>query len=176
MYCENCGNKLNQESKFCSNCGDKLKKIFDKKEETLVKPTDDKVSNDKPSSIFSKATSSIVSVLGFFMVIVIAKALGKALGFGAVFLFGSIWIGTIFSKWRAKKQQGQNNVIMGWIGWSNLVTWIFPFLGLFTSAATVSFSKYPQDVEKKFKIIGWISLCVSFLNGAVGIVYELSKL
>ena len=166
MYCENCGKQLNQEAKFCPDCGEKIKKMFNEKE-FVSKLENNQDSKSKQKSIFYRTIIGIVSVASLLVIIGITRVLG----FGAMILFGSIWLGTVFSKWYAKKQRKNNYVVMKWIGWSNIGTWIFPFLGLFTSAATVSFSRYSQDAKKKFKIIGWIFLSVSFLNGILGIIY-----
>ena len=129
MYCQNCGNKTKDESKFCSSCGTDLTKS------AVMKNTEE--STEIVTTIPEKTTSvfgSIVSVVFF----IAAFAIGRFLGL-VVFLFIGAWaLGEWFPKWYLKRDKISITLVK-WIVWSNVLTWLLPPLGIATGFAALEF-------------------------------------
>lgn len=159
MYCDNCGNEIAEISKFCSSCGAEVKTQKVKEEYVeIVTPKEEK----------SNILNSITSVIFF----IAAFAIGKFLGL-VVFLFIAAWaIGEWFPKWYMKREK-VNTVLVKWIVWSNLLTWLLPPLGVMTGFAALKFSDYFPGVSKKYKIVAIIALVASILNATSGILMSL---
>ncbi|MCK5466785.1 zinc-ribbon domain-containing protein [Candidatus Parcubacteria bacterium] len=163
MFCENCGNKIAKDSKFCPSCGVGLEKtevIKNTQENTEVVST----VKDK-TSIFN----SIISVISFIAAFII----GRFLGFVVVFLFIGAWaLGEWFPKWYMKRRK-VNTILVKWIVWSNILTWLLPPLGVLTSFATLRFGDYFPSENEKYKTIATIALTASILNAISGILINL---
>ena len=117
------------------------------------------------TSIFN----SIISVISFIAAFII----GRFLGLVVVFLFIGAWaLGEWFPKWYMKRRK-VNTILVKWIVWSNILTWLLPPLGVLTSFATLKFGDYFPSENKKYKTIATIALTASILNAISGILINL---
>jgi hypothetical protein len=55
------------------------------------------------------------------------------------------------------------------IAWSSLITWILPFLGMITAAATLAARAKSVSNDKLYLILGSIGIALSIVNGGLGI-------
>ncbi len=62
MYCENCGNKLNENEKFCSNCGKSVKIIEKNDSITNDKDSKEKLNKNDNMSLY-KISPMIISIV-----------------------------------------------------------------------------------------------------------------
>ena len=162
MFCQNCGNKIKEESKFCSSCGTGVKPIADKEKESPVV-----VEENKPST----AKNILDQIVGFAS-IVGGFILGKYLGL-VLLLFVLAWfIGQWFGKWYLKREH-INTTLVKWIVWSNVITWLLPPLGVMTGFATLEFANHFPSDAKKYKTIAIIALIVSFINALSGVILNM---
>lgn len=163
MYCENCGNKIDKNSKFCPSCGADLAKSVTMKN-TPENPEIGATTPDKKTSVFN----SIISVVFF----IAAFAIGRFLGL-VVFLFIGAWaLGEWFPKWYMKREK-VNMTLIKWIIWSNILTWLLPPLGVLTGFAALKFGDYFPAENKKYKTIAVIALIASVLNAISGVLMRL---
>lgn len=150
MICDNCKKEVPKGSKFCVHCGKKIKK-FDS--------TSEQVNNE---SFLSKIAGYIATGAGF--------ALGYF--FGWIFLLIVIVpfiVGHIFSGWYLKERG--NTKIVEIIMWSNLVAWLLPIAGYFTSGATIKLSELEIGSNKKKRLIlGYTGFGLSLVNSIIGVL------
>jgi len=163
MYCQNCGNKTKDESKFCSSCGTDLTKS------AVMKNTEE--STEIVTTIPEKTTSvfgSIVSVVFF----IAAFAIGRFLGL-VVFLFIGAWaLGEWFPKWYLKRDKISITLVK-WIVWSNVLTWLLPPLGIATGFAALEFGNHFPGDSKKYKTVAIIGIVASLLNALSGVLMNI---
>jgi len=163
MFCKNCGNKIEKDSKFCPSCGAELAKVATMKntqENAEVVTT----TEGKKTSVFN----SIISVVFF----IAAFAIGRFLGL-VVFLFIGAWaLGEWFPKWYMKRGK-VNTTLVKWIVWSNVLTWLLPPLGVLTGFAALKFGDYFPSESKKYKTIATIALIASVLNAISGVLMNI---
>ena len=171
MYCQQCGSKVNKDSYFCHNCGVEIK---NKKYITIAENTRDikKIDNKKQSNLSS---TQLMGIIGSILILIIGKSMGKYLGF-APFIFiliiiFIISIGSWFPKWYVKRGRVNQSFIRV-IAWSNLITWFLPVLGLLTGVLTIKFYILGKG-EKKYKILGIVSIILSIINAVIGIIIKL---
>tara|TARA_B100000745_G_C20151287_1_gene394705 strand:- start:1395 stop:1886 length:492 start_codon:yes stop_codon:yes gene_type:complete len=163
MYCENCGNKIDQSSKFCPSCGADLARPVAM--ENIQESNDVAITtSEEKTGVFN----SIVSVVFF----IAAFAIGRFLGL-VVFLFIGAWaLGEWFPKWYMKRDK-VNTTLVKWIVWSNVLTWLLPPLGILTGFAALKFGDFFPAENKKYRIIAIIGLIASVLNALSGILINL---
>lgn len=163
MFCKDCGNKIEKDSKFCPSCGTELTIVAEIKNtqenfETRIEST------DKKTSVFN----SIISVVFF----IAAFAIGRFLGL-VVFLFIGAWsIGEWFPKWYMKREK-VNASLIKWIVWSNVLTWLLPPLGVMTGFAALGFSNHFPNDTKKYKTVAIIGIVASLLNALSGVLMNI---
>jgi len=125
---------------------------------------------------------SIISIIVTILFIVLFRYIGS-LGNGGVgitfllcMLFG--WLGWIAGGFAIKK---------GWleairfINWSNVITWLIPIVGVFTSL--LSFRAYfdlpnlgnHSKGKKLYLTLGLISIILSIINGIAGVLIKLYR-
>lgn len=112
-------------------------------------------------------------ILNFF-VIAGSMALGYILGLAYFVVIIPILIGVYLPKIYTKKSSGQT--IANITAWSNVLTWILPFLGLYTAAATLSTAGIYREKSTKYYILGGIGLALSLINGILGVMIRTGKI
>ena len=162
MFCQNCGNKIKEDSKFCSSCGTEVKSVSEKHEEGSAM-----VEEKKPST-----TKSVLDQVVSFGSIVVGFIIGKYLGL-VLFLFIFAWlIGQWFPKWYLKRER-INITLVKWIVWSNVLTWLLPPLGVMTGFAALEFGNHFPGDRKKYKTIAIIGIVASLLNAHSGVLMNI---
>ncbi len=153
MKCITCGKELPTTALFCNKCGTK---VDDKStpSNTLATP------KNNQNNFKSQALGWIGTIGGI--------ALGKLLGLAFFIIIIFPILGYYFAKWYTKNNR-QRNWITNLIIWSNLITWIFPIAGYFTSIASLTIYENTDKTNKKAQILGWICLILSIINSLIGI-------
>lgn len=120
---------------------------------------------DKPTTL---------KTLAFYVGGIAGFLIGYYVGFIVVLLFfGSFLIGSWFAKWYAKKEK-INLSLINFIIWSNLITWLIPFLGILTGTIAIKFSDELKSKfnTKKYKILGVIGIVISLANFILSIYIQ----
>lgn len=159
MFCQNCGHKIKEESKFCSICGVKIGEIFG--EETV---TNIKTETGSEGSIFSQVLR--------FVSIVIGVLLGYYLGLVLFIFIGALMLGAWFSKWYI--QRGHiNPKLINFIVYMNWVSWFIPVLGILFGFATLGFADHFPARRKKYRTLAVCGMIASIINAFIGILINL---
>ena len=120
----------------------------------------------------AKHTSSkiggIVGVLaglaGFTLVAVYPFLIGALL-----VLLVSTGLGSWYGAWYAKKGS-HSKTVLNILFWSNVITWIVPLVGFFTSSATFQINARNHGADRRqFMIIAGICYGLSLINGFFGV-------
>ncbi len=157
MYCSKCGGELSGNVSSCKNC----------EEKTIVTNTKLESGNEEKSE--PESSKSIFSGILGVVIFILALALGKFMGLVALLLYVSFYAGQKISKWYLKRKN-INESVVNFISWSNVITWIFPILGLFTAAFAIESGEMSEDKGKKYLILGYVGSVFSILNSIAGII------
>jgi cation transport ATPase len=184
-FCSNCGEKVEKNQRFCGVCGHEIKNTT-----KIVKRSSNNKNNDNREQEFTDAEAktyeaskkhvnskgsknniikqSLNSVFGW-IVYFISFALGKLVG-GVLLLIVLVpsLLGTVFAGWFSKKN-GTEHGLVKIIVWINLIAWILPVLGYFTSSATVVFANHSSKHKKMWMALGILAFALSLINSYLGI-------
>ncbi|MGB8816279.1 MAG: hypothetical protein WCC74_03575 [Minisyncoccia bacterium] len=159
MNCEKCKNPLPLNTKICPSCGTEVKVNTSKNEVANDIIIEGKKVNDK------KTFDQVVSFCALFFGFIIAKYIGA----GFLFFLGGGILGQWFPKWYLKRNKININLVK-WIVWSNVITWLFPIIGIITGFAALEFGNHFPNDRKKYKTIAVIGIVASLLNIILGIL------
>ena len=91
MFCQNCGNKIEEDARFCSFCGTKVKLILEQQSGNTTIVAINKTPQESKKTALDQITRLIAGVIGFII--------AKYLGFLTIILFVFAWfIGQWFPK------------------------------------------------------------------------------
>ena len=163
MYCQNCGNKNQEDAKFCSFCGVEVK-ISQGNNEEIKDVVNAERQPNAPKTVLDQVVTFGSVIIGFII--------GKYLGL-VVFLFlGALLLGQWFPKWYLKKER-INITLVKWIVWSNVLTWLLPPLGIATGFAALEFGNHFPGERKKYKVVAIIGIVASLLNALSGVLMNI---
>lgn len=171
--CPNCGHEINTDLSYdCSKCGAEFwqsREIFKKhlksidslilKKNISTKPEDEE---STPSELrgsglmifFEIATMIYISIMGMFY------------GFAVFIILIPALTGSCLAYWYSKKVIKENDLTKS-IAWINIVSWLSPTVGVFTSLASIQFNAVYGKKDKKYIILGTISFVLSLINWAI---------
>jgi len=188
MFCKKCGIEASEGSNFCTNCGQKIlseiptklqefRRDFDDEfpdEKVIFKRDDDSIievqpkiqsdHNFKPGGVVSK----IINVIIFIFAFIIGRFLGIIV---FIFIFAYL-IGIWFPKWYIKRSN-YSIVLIKWIAWTNILSWLLPPIGIFTGFATLGFSDLIEKENKKYKVLAILGIGLSIMNAIFGIIINI---
>lgn len=120
-----------------------------------------KDSSDSQKSTFLEKVIKLSSV-------VIGIALGRYFGLIGILVFITITlIPFCFTEWYIKK--GYNYKFVSFLAWSNVITWLFPVLGLFTSVISFTLSTHKKQEAFKYRFLGVIGIILSIISAYIGV-------
>lgn len=178
-YCTNCGNQLSEKANFCSGCGKVIKERPEEKKEE-IKPHKEIVEVTKAKLFWRKTGQGCLGILNITITIgtiILFRYLGSLGngGVGIVFLLCLVlgWLGWFIGGFIYKKEWLK---LATFINWANVITWIIPVLGVFTSMISLRmYFGFPDDFKKRkiFLTLGLISIILSIINGVAGVLIKL---
>jgi hypothetical protein len=168
MYCINCGSKLQKKSKYCNSCGAKISR----KEKLNLREKED-IQIDKPKK---KLLNIIVSYMGFIVGLIVSYLLIRFLGLIAGLILIILFIlGFSFPGWYLRKRSPSEKII-NFIIWSNILTWLLPPIGLFTSVASLGFiSHFEKPAKTRALVLGLVGLILTIINSIVGAYFWITS-
>lgn len=158
MFCQNCGHKIKEESKFCSGCGVEVGKIAT---DIVV---DDKPEADAEGSVFGQAIR--------FVSIVIGALLGYYLGLVLLLFIGALMLGSWFAKWYIERGH-VNPKVINFVVFMNWIAWFIPVLGILFGFATLGFAEHFPARRKKYRTLAVGGMIVSIINAFIGVLINL---
>lgn len=197
MFCVRCGSEIPHEDNYCHKCGYRSstlniasvdKPLTDEEVEAQIRlerlpGTARNLKNVRVmQNTKNNGTQSpwwqLQRILGVIIVVAIYVI---SYAFGRIFWVPTlIWGFAYFSaryltKWLLSKNFFSPK-IKRFIGWSNILTWLIPPLGIFTAAMTLTLIEdTPPQQIKKFKILSWACFCLSAVNGLFGVWLRLKQ-
>jgi len=161
IICSECSAFITKEYAFCVNCGQKvedknktkLEKFFDHFNKKPQLP-------ESPQKLFWTLIGTVVGgVLGWYM------------GLPAIILILGWAIGVLLGRSLSKKKT-PNATLVKIIGWSCVVTWTMPIVGILTGSMIIEYIKFHSETPKKYKIIAIICIILAILNSLSYIVLK----
>lgn len=145
MYCNKCGKKNPEKSKFCQHCGINF------------------IDSHSPSTPNQKKKITVQSIAGFIVFIiawVVGQSLGQSLGITFILLIIFWGLGYWFANWFIKKHA--KSKFFPIVAWLNLISWLSPILGFLTGGITYRLAKNRK--ETKYTILWMIVVALSLGN------------
>jgi len=97
----------------------------------------------------------------------IGAMIGGILGFGTFVLIASAVVGRFTARWYARRRRRREEII-GFVAWSNTLTWLIPLVGMATSVASLTL---PGEMHARRNVtLGWIGLVLSIACSMYGVV------
>lgn len=165
MFCSSCGTKLPEGSKFCPNCGKPIQEEINSSNFVPKNDSKNKVNNLQKNTNWP----TVIRIL----VIIGSYVLGRILGIIFFIFILAIIIGDWFPKWFIRKY-GIKKSFFNVIAWANVLTWIFPIVGILTGIASLKLSKELVET-KKFRNLGYVGIILSSTNVLLGIYLSINS-
>ena len=118
----------------------------------------------RPKKSFWSGSAFLIPLAALVFSNYIARTLGIL---GVALLWGPLLLALWLSSWYAKRKNPSAR-LMTRLAWSNVVTWLFPPLGLFTATATLGLSSAPGASPRKYRVLGIVGLALTIINGLSG--------
>lgn len=116
-------------------------------------------------------TTQNYDILTRSLSILVACIAGRYLGVFLIVLAVPAVIAFMLSNWYMKREKISYRLIKC-IAWSNIITWIFPIIGIFTGVCTIQFGTHISKDKTKYWILAGIGITFALLNGVLGMLYN----
>ncbi len=156
-YCPKCGEKIKQEASFCTQCGFQIVEKSDTTKDFQA------VSKKKAPSKTKGVISRVVGIIFILIAIAVGRYLGQTLGILYIFLLIPGLAGYYLPKYYINKPR-----FIRFLAWSNVITWLLPFAGLYTAISTLKTASSSKK-KVKYETLGIIGLSLSVINCLLGV-------
>lgn len=169
---------------YCHKCGHNFSELKNKSESEVqsnelsssVQNSNEQEDKQNPNKNGNKTLDSLKKFfVGIAVVIIFVSTMAVARMFwaqtlGLYLIFGSsYYIAKYIAKWSLRKKI-LGPKVQKFIGWSNIITWFIPPVGIFTATMTLTIIEgIPTQQNKKFRILSWICICLAVVNGIIGV-------